>query len=62
MEINTLKGIQSNSESVQAILMARKAQSQQKLEGQMALALIQSASPQVTSPTESIGNTINIKV
>ncbi len=62
--VGSSDAIQSNTDSAHAILTAKKAQSQQELEGQMALELIQSASIDSIAPIPvgNSGHNINIKV
>lgn len=55
--------IQSNVETAQGLKTAKLSQSQQELEAQMALKLIETASlDNVPAPTETAGQNINIKV
>ncbi|WP_206485736.1 cytoplasmic protein [Thalassotalea sp. G2M2-11] len=61
--IGSSSAVQTNTESAQAILTAKKAQTQQEIEGQMALKLIESANPE-TAAMPAVGNSghnINIK-
>ena len=64
--IGSTDSAQTNTETAQGVLTAKKAQSQQELEGKMALELIQSATAAITqsipAPTNNAGQTINIKV
>ncbi|MGJ8692589.1 MAG: hypothetical protein ACSHW0_08910 [Thalassotalea sp.] len=63
LAISSTAVVQSNVETAQGIKTAQKAKSQQEIEGQLALALIQSANiNQVPAPTNSSGSIINIKV
>lgn len=56
--------VQTSTDSAHAILTAKKAQSQQEIEGQMALKLINSASIDVAAmpAVGNSGHNINIKV
>jgi len=62
--IGSTDAVQTNTQSAHGILTAKKAQTQQEIEGQMALKLIQSASVEnVTSPAVgNSGHNINISV
>ncbi len=62
--IGSTDSVQTNTESAHAILTAKKAQSQQEIEGQMALKLIESASPEAVAmpAVGNSGHNINIKV
>ncbi len=63
--IGTTAPLLTNTDTAQGVLTAKKAQSQQELEGQMAIDLIQSATAaiaNVPAPTPTSGNNINIKV
>ncbi|WP_286267301.1 hypothetical protein [Thalassotalea atypica] len=64
--IGSTDSVQTNTETAQGVLTAKKAQGQQELEGKMALDLIQSATAAITqpvpAPTGNAGHTINIKV
>lgn len=58
--------VQQNTDTAQGVIMAKKAQSQTEIEGQMALKLIQSATSAITEPSTSpvgnIGSIVNIQV
>lgn len=58
--------VQTNTDSAHGLLVAKKARSQQELEGQMALELIQSAgtaaNASLPTPTATSGMNVNIKV
>ena len=61
--INTNNSVQTNTESAVAIKTANLAKSQQAIEGEMALQLIQSASiDSLPTPSTTVGTQINIKV
>ncbi len=62
--IGSSDAIQSNTNTAHGILMAKKAQSQQEIEGDMALKLINSASVESVAmpPVGNIGHNINISV
>ena len=63
LSIGNTDAVQSNVDTAHGIKTAQKAKSQQELEGQMALNLIQSANVNaVPAPTATSGNNINIKV
>ena len=58
-------GVQNNVESAHGLKTAKIAQTQQEIEAQMALQLIESANlttSTVSAPTDTRGQTINIKV
>lgn len=61
-------GVQNNIDTAHGLKTAKIAQSQQEIEAQMALKLIESANvasiatSQVSEPTATSGQTINIKV
>lgn len=61
--LGTTDSVQTNTDTGHGLLIAKKALSQQELEGQLAVQLIQSAgAPQTTqSPVGNIGHNINIK-
>lgn len=62
--LGSTDSVQTNTESSHAILTAKKAQSQQEIEGQMALKLINSASVDTVTmpPVGNSGHNVNIKV
>jgi len=63
--IHSSSAVQSASGDALEISVAKKAQNQQEVEGQMAVQLIEAAASTLESlpaPTASSGNTINIKV
>lgn len=61
--INSSNAVQTNTESAVAIKTANLAKSQQVLEGEMALQLIQSANIEgLSTSSNSVGSQINIKV
>ena len=63
LNINSQSAIQTNTESAVAIKTAQKAKSQQEIEGQMAMKLIETAAvDNVPAPQGNAGNNINIKV
>ena len=66
ISLNNTDAVQTNTSTAQGVLTAKKAQSQQELEGQMALDLIQSAATIQASvpsqPNANVGQNINIKV
>jgi hypothetical protein len=63
LTINTSSPVQTNTETAVAVKTAQKAQSQQELEGEMALNLIASADiNQVPAPVGNLGQQVNIKV
>jgi hypothetical protein len=66
LTIGNNDSMQNNTETAQGVLVAKKAQTQTEIEGQMALNLIESATSALTqsipSPVGNSGNNINIKV
>lgn len=66
ISLNTQSAVQTNTDTAVAIKTAQKANSQQEIEGQMALNLIESAggagTQSVPSPQGNAGHNINIKV
>lgn len=64
LTIGSSDPVQTNTESAHAILTAQKAKSQQEIEGQMALKLINSASIDTAAmpPVGNSGHNINISV
>ncbi|TYK66848.1 hypothetical protein [Colwellia echini] len=64
ISIGQSSSVAAQSSASAEFLNAAVAKSQQELEGQMALQLIQSAGPvaSATAPSGNIGNHINIKV
>lgn len=66
LTIGNNDSMQNNTETSQGVLVAKKAQTQTEIEGQMALNLIESATSALTqsipSPVGNSGNNINIKV
>ena len=66
ISLHTTDAVQTNAATAQGVLTAQKAKSQQELEGEMALNLIQSAAPaqtvQPSQPSANLGQHINIRV
>lgn len=66
LTIGNNDSMQNNTETAKGVLVAKKAQTQTEIEGQMALNLIESATSALTqsipSPVGNSGNNINIKV
>ncbi len=66
LAIGNTDSLQNNTETAHGVLVAKKAQSQTELEGQMALNLIESATGAITqsipAPVGNSGNNVNIKV
>lgn len=66
LSIGNTSSVQNNTETAQGVLVAKKAQSQTELEGQMAINLIESATSALTqsiaAPVGNSGNNVNIKV
>ena len=64
LTLGSSDAVQTNTKSAHAILTAKKAQSQQEIEGQMALKLIDSANAgaATSAPVGNSGHNINIKV
>ena len=66
LTIGNNDSMQNNTETAQGVLVAKKAQTQTEIEGQMALNLIESATSALTqslpAPVGNSGNNINIKV
>ena len=64
LTINSNNSVQTNTETAHAIKTANLAKSQQEIEGQMALNLIQSATvgQAVSPPVGNSGHNINISV
>ncbi|WP_286232474.1 hypothetical protein [Thalassotalea sediminis] len=59
---DNVDSVQTNTTKGGGVLVAKKANNQQELEGQMALKLIESASINTQTPVGNSGNNINIKV
>lgn len=62
ISINSTSSVQTNHESAHAIKTAQLAKSQQEIEGQMALNLIQSAAPTSTGLSSNPNQIVDIKV
>jgi hypothetical protein len=63
LAINSSNPVQTNTDTAVAIKTAQKAQSQQEIEGEMAINLIETAAlPQTPSPVGNSGHNVNIKV
>ncbi len=62
--LGSTDSVQTNTDTSHAVLTAKKAQTQQEIEGQMALKLINSASVDTVAlpPVGNSGHNINIKV
>ncbi|QOL25009.1 hypothetical protein LP316_11925 [Thalassotalea sp. LPB0316] len=63
--IHSSSAVQTASGDALEIAVAKKAQNQQEIEGQMAVQLIEAAASSLDSlpaPTASSGNNVNIKV